>query len=335
MTFPSTMSPTALRPHGKRAALTIGAALLGLLQGCDTMPTAAPQVASQPALQTAAVAMPEGVDLPRIQRLDRGENTKIYVEMLRFADTGKAQFPAEMQSMVDFSPSGVTRLFTDTILLTRRFEVFDLRSTVVAKDTNYIIDAQVIEATQVLRPLEGGMRYANTQVTLSVQMKDVSTNVQMFPTAVLVDGRTGTTSGDRVTLGVRDDPNNPELKRALAADYHKALRRALGLAAARIESILRPLGRVVGVEGADIGVFGGSRNGLQGGDDLVIFRAQTTRLGEREVLSMTRPVALVKCSGVGTDTSQCSVTRKVAGYEAQPGDYAVITDESLNRVRKQ
>ncbi len=286
-------------------------------------------------VQAGMLKMPSGVDLSRLQRMDLGEATKVYVEVLRFSDSGKAQFPADMQSLVDLSPSGMTRLFTDTILLSRRFEVFDLRSTVLAKDTNYVVDAQIVEANQTLRPLEGGMRFAATQVTLSVQMKDVSTNAHILPTAVLVDGRTGNTSGDRVTLGPRDDLNSPEIRRALAADYQKALRRAFERATRRIESILRPLARVVGVDGTEIGVFGGFRHGLQQDDQLVLFRAQTARLGEREVLSGTRPIALVKCSGVGTETSQCTVAQKVSGYEVKPGDYGVIVDESLFRPRQQ
>lgn len=311
------------------ASLWIASALLPLHSRAQNLPAGSIEVSP------GVLKMPSGVDLPRLQRMDTGEATKVYVEMLRFSDDGKAQFPADMQSMVDLSPSGMTRLFTDTILLSRRFEVFDLRSTVVAKDTNYVVDAQIIEASQVLRPLEGGMRFATTHVTLSVQMKDVSTNAQILPTAVLVDGRTGNTSGDRVTLGSREDMNSPDIRRALAADYQKALRRAFELATRRIESILRPLARVVGVDGTEVGVFGGFRHGLQQDDELVLFRAQTARLGEREVLSGTRPVARVKCSGVGTETSQCTVTQKVTGYEVKAGDYGVIVDESLFRPRLQ
>lgn len=319
--------------HSRGARLPIAWNLLWML-GALLLPW---QVRAQNAAEVppGTLRMPSGVDLSRLQRMDVGEATRVYVEVLRFADSGKAQFPSDMQALVDLSPSGITRLFTDTILLSRRFEVFDLRSTVVAKDTNYVVDAQIVEANQTLRPLEGGMRYVSTQVTLSVQMKDVSTNAQILPTAVLVDGRTGNTSGDRVTLGAREDMNSPELRRALAADYQKALRRAFELATRRIESILRPLARVVGVDGTEVGVFGGFRHGLQQDDQLVLFRAQTARLGERDVLSGTRPIALVKCSGVGTETSQCTVTQKVSGYETRPGDYGVITDESLFRPRQQ
>jgi hypothetical protein len=293
-------------------------------------PAAVPyQPAGPIVLQPGMLKMPSGVDLPRLKRLDQGEATKVYVEMLRFADGGRAQFPTDMQAQVDLSPSGVTRLFTDTILLSRRFEVFDLRSTVLAKDTNYIVDAQVVEASQLVRQLEGGIRYASTQVTLSVQLKDVSTNALIFPTAVLVDGRTGGTSGDRVTFGARDDPASPGVRRELAADYQKALRRAFQLATLRIESILRPMARVVGTEGGEIALFGGFRHGLQQDDELVLFRAQTARLGEREVLAGTRPIAQVTCSGVGT------LTKKVSGYEVQSGDYGVIVEESLLRPRQQ
>lgn len=346
-----TMTRIPRNPPAPRLARGLAAAWLAcagtaLLGGCvATMPTlggasssAAPAApAGVQVVPPGAIPMPPGADYHRATLLNEGKVTKVYVDVLRFGDDGarKDLFPPSMQSRVEFSRAGVTRLFTDTILQSRRFEVYDMRSSVTADKTEYVVDAQVIQATQVLRPLEGGLRVAETRVTVSVQMKNVYENSFVFPAAVLVDGITGQTSGGRTVLTQADNPSDPRIVNSLAADYQNALRLAFAKATERIESILRPLGRVTAIDGQDVGVFGGFRNGYQQGDEMVVFRAQTTTLGGREVFSLTRPVALVSCNGVGTETSQCVIRQKVAGTEPQAGDYTVITDESLRRPRAQ
>lgn len=322
------------------------AAAAACLSGCiATMPSLG--TASSPAAPVAPAAaqvvppgsipMPPGADAARYSLLNEGKVPKIYVEVLRFGDDGRQKdfFPADMQKLVDLSRSGVTRLFTDTILLSRRFEIYETRAAVTGDKTDYMVDAQVIEASQRLRPLEGGLRVAETRVLLSVQMKHMYDNNLVFPTAVLVEGITGRTNGDRTVVGQSDNLADERVRRSLAVDYQRALRLAFMAATERIESILRPLGRVTATDGQDVGVFGGFRNGYQQGDEMVVFRAQTTTLGGREVFSLTKPVALVACNGVGTETSQCVIRQKVAGTEPQAGDYTVITDRSLRNVRQQ
>ncbi|MBV8503135.1 MAG: hypothetical protein JO006_15640 [Paucibacter sp.] len=282
-----------------------------------------------------SLAMPSGADYGRLRLLKEGRMTKVYVDMLRFDDSAgsKPHFPAEMARLVDISPSGLTRLFTDTILKSRRFEVYDLRSTVTAEHADIVIDAQIISATQEFKPLEGGMQAAFTGVLLSVQMKDVYTGKYLFGTAVQVEGKTGLVSGDRTVLAPGESPGDPAIRNRLAVDYQYALRRAFVLAGQRIESILRPQATVLAIDGADVGIVGGQAQGFQADDEFVVFRPKVVKLGDREVFASTKPVALIHCASVATDTSQCNVISKVADLQMQEGDFAIITDGSLRKTR--
>jgi len=282
----------------------------------------------------ASLSMPSGADYGRLRLLKEGRMTKIYVDMLRFDDSSSKQhFPAEMARLVDISPSGLTRLFTDTILKSRRFEVYDLRSTVTAEHADIVVDAQIIAATQDFKPLEGGMQAAYTGVLLSVQMKDMYTGKYLFGTAVQVEGKTGLVSGDRTVLAPGEKPSDPAIRNKLAVDYQYALRRAFVLAGQRIESILRPQATILNIDGSDIGIVGGQAQGFQADDEFVVFRPKVVKLGDREVFASTKPVALIHCNSVATDTSQCNVVRKVSDFEMQEGDFAIITDGSLRKTR--
>ena len=282
----------------------------------------------------SSLTMPSGADYGRLRLLKEGRMTKIYVDMLRFDYSGSKQhFPAEMAKLVDISPSGLTRLFTDTILKSRRFEVYDLRSTVTAEHADIVVDAQIIAATQDFKPLEGGMQAAYTGVLLSVQMKDMYTGKYLFGTAVQVECKTGLVSGDRTVLAPGEKPTDPAIRNKLAVDYQYALRRAFVLAGQRIESILRPQATILNIDGNDIGIVGGQAQGFQADDEFVVFRPKVVKLGDREVFASTKPVALIHCTSVATDTSQCNVVRKVSDFELQDGDFAIITDGSLRKTR--
>ena len=289
---------------------------------------------AQKADTVPSLPMPSGADYERLRLLKEGRMTKVYVDMLRVDDSKDGQhFPPEMARLVDITPSGLTRLFTDTILKSRRFEVYDLRSTVTAEQADIVIDAQIIAATQEFKPLEGGMQAAFTGVLLSVQMKDMYTGKYLFGTAVQVEGKTGLVSGDRTVLAPGERIDDPGVRARLAVDYQHALRRAFVLAGQRIESILRPQATILAVDGNDIGIVGGQVQGFQGDDEFVVFRPKIVKLGQREVFASTKPVALIHCSSVATDTSQCSVVSRVADFEIQEGDFAIITDGSLRKTR--
>jgi len=94
------------------------------------------------------------------------------------------------------------------------------------------------------------------------------------------------------------------------------------------------MGKVVSVDGDQIGMLGGQAHGFQGKDEVVVFRATTIRLPTgKEEFASTRPVAVARCDGAGTRTSQCVVIRRAPGMTIQNGDYTVLSDFSANNTR--
>jgi hypothetical protein len=135
-------------------------------------------------------------------------------------------------------------------------------------------------------------------------------------------------------ISAKDNPNSPQVQQSLANDYKIAMHRAFKEAAARVQDIFRPLGKVVSVDGDTMGFFGGIKQGFQGKDELIVFRVRTTKLpdGREEIISSI-PVAAVRCEGVGSNTSQCDVIRKHSQHRVEVGDYAILSDPSAAGVR--
>jgi len=317
------------------ASMLFSVALMA--SGCKTLPTHQSDLDVKPVVQQQAVPlrMPQGADPGRVLKLDKGEMQKVFIEQLRIDENpqNRLLFPRNMAQAMDMTSLQLTRLFTDTILKSRRFEVLDIRSAVTADATDYVINAQVVSATQEIRPTEGGLRVVETRVNLSIQMKHVLTGDFVFPTAVSVEGITGVTTGDRAVLQPREATTSPEVQQRMANDYLRALNRAYGLASQRIEEVLRPMGKVLSVDGSSIGMLGGQRHGFIGNDRMVIFRGPIIKVGKTDAFSATRPIAVVQCDGVGTVTSQCEIVRLEAGVQVQVGDYAILTDDSLKKDR--
>lgn len=325
------MTPKNLR----RAAALIG--LAALLAACKTNPPAPDRNAPVPVQQSSgAIRMPAGVNLERVRLIDQGRKTKVYAEMIGVGDPAneKLLFPAAIAQQLGLTARQMQRSFTDTVARSRRFEVYDSTGSVTAEASDIVVDAMVVETKQDLRDIEGGLRIAVTQVRLSLQMKDRYSGKLLFPAPVVVVGQTGRSTGDRVVLKGNERTDQPEVQRRLAQDWSTAMYRAFDDAARRVDQVLRPLGRVLSVDGEQIGIAGGSATGLQGGDELVIFRATTTRLGATDVIASTMPSVVVRCDGVGTDSSQCVVVRRDPQRQPQAGDYAVLTDHSARDTRQ-
>jgi hypothetical protein len=123
------------------------------------------------------------------------------------------------------------------------------------------------------------------------------------------------------------------VQRRLGVDYERAMQRAFDRLAARIDAELRPMGKVVGVDGDGISIIGGTRNGLQRGDELVVFSAQLQKIGPRNEFINVRPLAALRCNGVGQATSQCDVIRRNPKQDVKVGDYVVLTDHSASGAR--
>jgi len=290
------------------------------------------------AVTEGPIRMPAGVDLDRVRLLDQGRKTKVYAEMVGIGDptNEKLLFPPAVAQAVGVTTRQMQRRFSDTLARSRRFEIFDAGSTVTAEASDIVVDGMVTGTTQELQPIEGGVRVSVTRVRLSLQMKDRYTGRNLFPAAVEVLGQTGRSTGDRVVVQANERDDDPGVQRRLAVDYERALQRAFDEAARRIHTVLRPLARVVAADDEQIGFIGGSTHGLQGGDELVVFRATTTRVGETEVIAFAKPVAVVRCDGVGTLSSQCQLIRRDPKQgPPKEGDYAVLSDASATGVREE
>jgi hypothetical protein len=304
-----------------------------------------PNAAAPIKIVRGPIRMPAGVDLGRLQLVDEARLIRVYTQMVGVGDPSddKLLFPSSVAAKVHLTNRQMNRRFMDMILSSRRFQVFDDSTTVVrenayqtldGKSMDIIIDGQVVGATQDIMDI-APYRKARTEVRLSVQMKDVMSGEELFPAGVSVTGAWGMASGEGSLLAPNVSTSSPEMQLSLANDYERALEKALGDAVARIGQVLRPFGRVLSADGQSVGIVGGSRHGFQGGDTLVVFRAETMQLGGRQVISRTQPLAVVRCDGVGTETSQCDLTQVDPRFQIKPGDYAVLSDTSAMGVREE
>lgn len=315
-----------------------------LLVGCAAAPPN-PNVAPEVRIVRAPVRMPGGVDLGRLRLVDQARLIRVYTQMTGVGDAQNDQllFPAVVAQELNLTNRQVNRQFMDMILQSRRFEVFDDSTTVVregARQTydgqrmDIVIDGEVVGATQEIIDI-APYRKARTTVRLSVQMKDVFSGEELFPAGVSVTGEWGMSSGEGSLLAPGVSVSSPEMQTSLGNDYQHALERALTDAVARINKVLRPLGRVTFADGGSIDMIGGSRHGFQSGDSVVVFRAQTSQIDGRDVITRVEPVAVARCDGVGTESSHCALTQLDPQDSPKVGDYTVLTDTSATDVREQ
>lgn len=322
--------------HNDTLRLTATLCLAALLASCATdKPMLNPHAPEKIQQTQGAIRMPSGVYLGGLRTIDSAQRTKLYVQMEYIGDPGKDKLmfsPAVARSL-DLTPRQMNRVLMDTILASRRFDVLSMDNTVTAEQSSFQITALVTDAYQKLEPTEGGRRVAVSRVKLSLQIKDLYTGELLQDRAIAVEGQSGLSSGDRTVLGPKDDPNSPAVQQSLAADYKNALHRAFKEAAIRVGEIFRPLGKVVSIDADSVGLLGGIRQGFQGRDELVLFRVRTQPIAGKEEIVSTVPLAVVRCDGVGSNTSQCELIRKHPSLKLEVGDYAILSDVSMGNAR--
>jgi hypothetical protein len=329
-----TTTPT--RPLRTTAALALIASL-ALLAGCVTKPKAPDRhTETRESLPKGAIKMPAGADIRNVRLIEKGERVRIYTEVLGIDDPANKTllFPAEMMRGLNITNVQMKRRFMDTISRTRRFEVLDGSSTVVADLSDLVVDAMVTQVTQALRPIEGGVRVSVTTVRLSLQAKNRIDGTPLLVGGLEVVGQTGASTGDREVLRPGERENDPAVQRRLGIDYERALQRAFDEGVKRLANAVRPMGKVVSVDGNQFGMLGGQAHGFQGGDEVVVFRATMIRLpnGKQEFAS-TRPVAVAKCEGAGNSTSQCVLIKLSPDLKPEVNDMVVLSDFSATGVR--
>jgi hypothetical protein len=321
----------------------------GLAACASAPPAPSPDAAVPIKIQRGPVLMPPGADWSRMRLVDEARPLRVYTQMRGIGDPNDAKllFSADVAQKLGLTNQQVNRQFEDMILQSRRFEVYDDATTVVregarqnfdGKRMDILIEGQVVGATQEIIPI-APYRKARTTVHLSVQMKDVFSGRELFPGGVSPVGEWGMVQGEGTLIPPNASPSSPDMQISLGNDYQRALDKALRETVVRINDELRPLGRITFVDARSVGMVGGQKHGFQSGDDIVIFHADTTELGvgsERHtVLAHTQPLAVAHCTGVGTETSQCDLTRIDPNYSIAIGDFAVLDTKSAAGPRKE
>lgn len=279
---------------------------------------------------TAPVPMPAGANYRMLQAAESGERPRVYTQIRGMGDpsNGRLLLRADVAERLGINPVQIQRRFNDTIGKTRRYEALDFSGSQLATGSDYVVDAQFVSSTQELRMFEGGVRVAVTRVQLNAKLIHRSTGFPVWDSPVEAAGVVGLSSGDATAIQPGENLNSPEVQQRLGNDYERAIQRAFDQVAQRIDTELRPMGMVRDAEADSVSMLGGSRNGLQPGDEVVIFRARTERVGEHVAFLEMRPVARARCSGVGPASTQCQVVQRHPNRVVQPGDYAVLTDRS-------
>lgn len=281
--------------------------------------------------------IPAGIDMHRFRLLDENKRPAIYTEVTEtdFSAASKQQLPERMREVMDLTPTQFRRLFADAVMASRRFAVTDHRATAATTNemSTVMVDLLITTVTQDGVNVEPGRKAIVSKVSMSVQMKDMISGENLLQGAITVEGRTGISSGARRVYSVDEDWNSPDMKRRRGDDFIDAIKDAMYYVRELVEAELRPMTKVLAVDGCQVGMGGGSKFGLAPGDEVVIFRPIFGNSGGQRLLVLSKPIAMVSCKGVGTETSQCTVTQMAKDARPQAGDYAVVTDESLKRAR--
>lgn len=279
------------------------------------------------ALAADEVKIPSGVDFLRAKLLARGEPVKVYVDMVGIGDAKeeKLLFPKGRSDTIG-NARQLNRWFMDSVQKTQRFEVYDDTSSGVRDKTDLVVDGMVVAATQGIEDFTA-TRKAITTVRLSIQIRDTATGKVIK--ARTITGVHGDEPGKGTIIRNDAELSKPETRQKLSNDYVEALKEALENAAAFLERTIRPVGRVRDVEGDTLLLVGGQAHGVRENDKMVVFRAKTMRVGEVESFGLMKPVAVIECGIVTTDSSQCEAKAKGKDWPPQKDDFAVLTDDSL------
>lgn len=279
------------------------------------------------AVHAADIKLPSGIDYFRLKLLDRGKPMQVYVNMVGIGDKSDAKLLVSKRVGESIGNHvQMDRRFMDAIHETNRFEVYDDASGGIRDKSDIVVDGMIVASTQDINDLTA-IRKAVTTVRLSIQIKDTSTGKLIK--ARTVTGVEGDEAGKGTVITNEAALKSKEVQESLANDYERALTDALRSAAAFIERTMRPVARMQEIEGKTVMIIGGANHGIREGDKLTVFRAKTTRVGETETFGIMKPVAIVECSSVNTDSSQCEIKETGNQEPPQKGDYAVLSDESL------
>jgi hypothetical protein len=271
------------------------------------------------------IKIPSGVDPFRLKLLKKAEKLKVYVNMVGIGDAKdeKMLFPRAKGDAVGTHQQMNAR-FESAVKNTERFDAFSDTSGGVRDQSDLVVEGMIVAATQNIEDYEA-IRKAVTTVRLDIKIKDTGSG--RIIKARTLTGVYGDQKGEGTVI--RSDAEFASKSAELAGDYEKAMQEALMIGAGYLERTIRPLGVVDEVEGDVMTLIGGSNHGIRPNDRMVIFRAKTKRVGEVEAFGIMRPVAVVECDTVSSDTSQCQVKLKGKDWPLVKDDFAVLGDASL------
>lgn len=333
------------------AALKSGLALLAgtALAGCLTlpgMPAADPNAKPVRHIEEGPIRMSEGFNPILLDIIDDARRVRIYTQMNHIGDPQNDQllFPAAVTEQLGLTNSQMNRRLMDALLRTQRFEVLDpdytggtqggARQKWGRERADIVVDCQVVDARQEIIDISP-YRKIRTEVKLSVHMINRRTGANLFDGDVSVEGSWGDVQGEGTMLAPNVSLESPAIQQSLGGDYERALSKAFEEAVERIEELVRPVGRVTYADARGLSMFGGIQHGFQGGDEVIVFRAHKRRMpdGHQRVFRI-EPLAVARCDGVGSDITQCDLTRIEPGASPRDGDYTVLSDQSAASVRR-
>lgn len=291
-------------------------------------PLAAALVFAFPALAADGdLKMPGGVDYSRMKALEKGQPNlmKVYVNMVGIG--GKAEtnllIPKRAGESVG-THAQMNRWFMDAIQTTKRFEVYDDSSSGMRDQSDIVVDGMVVTAMQDIEDLTA-IRKSVTTIRLSIQVKDTASGKLMQ--AKTVTGIYGSEPGEGTVITSANSLKDKETQDNLANDFVRALKESLDNAASFVERTYRPMVKVVDADGKDVVITGGEMHGIRPNDQLVVFQGKFISDGGKLVPGIMKPLALIECGAVSSETSQCTILKQNGDVKA--GQFALLAEGSL------
>jgi hypothetical protein len=299
-----------------------------------------PHAVQQVTVVKGPVRMASAYDLRFMQLVDEARQLRVYTQVRGIDDQPDSKMLIAPE--LKLTSAQINSRFASMIMETRRFQVFDDSTTVVreqaiqsldGKTMDIIVEGMAQSSYQEILAI-APYRKVHTNVRLGVNVKDVTTGEQLLVGGTSVEGDWGSTQGEGTMLPPSASTSSAEVQSSMAADYQRALEKALAQAVERINHVLRPVARLTYVSESSVGIIGGLSHGFQSGDELVVFRPEYIELNGKREIAHTQPLAVIRCQGVGARTSQCDITHVDPRFTMVVGDFAVLSDVSAKGVRE-
>lgn len=283
------------------------------------------------ALAADDIVVPSNVNFRRLQLLERPANDhqgglmKVYV-LVKGETVNGSLLLTSAQHLQRVTIDNFRQLLLDRIKETGRFDVYNHDSTGVMDKTSIVVEGRIVRATQHIENLVVA-RKAITRVGLSINITETDSGQVLR--AKTFTGHYGDKPGEGAVFVSDTALKDPQVQEALYKDYDRALNDALDDASGYLEAKYRAVGKVTEKAGNVFVMAGGEQHGFNGGDEVVLFRTRFTKQNDERVPGIMTGLARAVCSSVNEQTSTCKIVKMGNQGDVQPGDYAVVANESL------